>query len=156
RSFDAAAPHPKGLIVQGSDGAFYGTTEDGTVFKISADGTQFSVLHDFNSYYPPGNDGRYPYAGVVEGSDHAFYGTTLLGGESDCGTVFRVTADGSSYTILRSFDCVGPRYPIAGLVEGPDGALYGTTYSGGTSDDGTVFRISKDGLAFDILHAFDG
>src|SRR5262249_14072626 len=83
-------------------------------------------------------------------------GTTLLGGVSDCGTVFRVTADGSSYAVLRSFDCVEAGYPLAGLVEGPDGQLYGTTSSGGPSNDGTVFRISKDGLAFEILHAFDG
>ena len=35
--------------------------------------------------------------------------------------------------------------PYAGLVQGSDGNLYGTTSSGGTNNLGTVFRIGAMG-----------
>jgi uncharacterized repeat protein (TIGR03803 family) len=80
--------------VQGSDGYFYGTTENGgtndsgTVFKISADGaltTLYSFILDTN-----GNDGgAKPVDGLVQGSDGNFYGTTANGGTNFhmCGDV---------------------------------------------------------------------
>jgi len=83
---------PNGLV-QGSDGNFYGTTEEGgtnnygTVFRISPSGTETN-LHSFVGYP---TDGRYPYGGLVQGSDGNFYGTTLSGGEGGNGTVFKLT-----------------------------------------------------------------
>ena len=51
--------------------------------------------------------------------------------------------------------------PESGVIEGSDGALYGTTLYGGASPlssfytaAGTVFRINKDGSGFAILHDF--
>jgi uncharacterized repeat protein (TIGR03803 family) len=46
--------------------------------------------------------------------------------------------------------------PRSQLVEGKDGMLYGTTRSGGTNDFGTVFRLSKDGTGYQVLHEFGG
>ena len=37
---------------------------------------------------------------------------------------------------------------------GPDDALYGTSYWGGASNVGVVFRIETDGSAFGVLHHF--
>ena len=80
-------------LVQGVDGAFYGTTEagvtQGTVFKITSGGT-LTNLHSFNS-----TDGAFPYAGLALGNDGNFYGLTANGGASitcsfGCGTVFRM------------------------------------------------------------------
>ena len=45
--------------------------------------------------------------------------------------------------------------PSAGLVEGTDGGLYGTTQNGGPGDFGTVFRLMPDGT-FTTLHTFSG
>src|SRR5260221_8876051 len=36
--------------------------------------------------------------------------------------------------------------PRAALLEGPDGAFYGTTYAGGDTGNGGVFRVAKDGV----------
>ncbi len=124
---DVSAP-----LVQGSDGAFYGTTSQsdypgyGTVYKLGADGTGFTTLRFFN-----GLDGAFPRrAGLIQGSDGAFYGTTMEGGALNLGTVFKLAADGTGFTTLHSFDGADGSYPAAGLVQGPDGALLGTTIGG--------------------------
>jgi len=52
------------------------------------------------------------------------YGTTELGGSSDNGTVFKLNPDGTSFTVLHSFDYYTTgRDPHAALVQGPDGTL---------------------------------
>ncbi|MEO1253337.1 MAG: choice-of-anchor tandem repeat GloVer-containing protein, partial [Bacteroidota bacterium] len=42
------------------------------------------------------------------------------------------------------------------LVEGSDKLLYGTTFRGGASDLGYIYRIYPDGRNFEIIHEFDG
>jgi uncharacterized repeat protein (TIGR03803 family) len=113
-----------------------------------------------------GSDGANPAAGVIIGTDGALCGTTLAGGSSGFGTVFRLIppgSPGSSWTerILYSFgggsDGVGPSAPLVSS----GGALYGTTFSGGTGNDGTVFSLtaprSPDGAWTEaLLHSFSG
>jgi uncharacterized repeat protein (TIGR03803 family) len=156
-TFDnTSGANPFAGLVQGSDGAFYGTTEhgniSGTVFKVSADGSAFSVLHSFDS----GGNGAVPSAGLIQGSDGAFYGTTQYGGAAGgYGTVSKVSADGSGFAVLHSFDYTNGSYPQAGVVQGSDGAFYGTTLAGGTSTFGTVFKVSADGSSFSVIHSLD-
>ena len=45
--------------------------------------------------------------------------------------------------------------PYAGLVQGTDGALYGTAHQGGSSGYGTVFKLNTDGTGFTVLKNFD-
>jgi uncharacterized repeat protein (TIGR03803 family) len=140
---------PRGGVVQGSDGNFYGTTQDGgtygsgIVFRVSSSGT-YTNLYSFTG---PPYDGAGPYAGLVQGSDGNFYGTTASGGASrncylGCGSVFRISTNGIE-TVLYSF--VGSptdgAVPYAGLIQGSDGNFYGTTYTGGGSY-GTVFKLT--------------
>lgn len=147
---------PRAPLVTDAAGNFYGTTEQGgyygygTVFRLTADGT-LTVLHDFGA----GDDGTAPEAALVLGADGSFYGTTSRGGYYDSGTVFRLAADGSGYTILYDF---GNSYddaatPNAALYAGTDGRLYGTTTYGGYYNNGTVFQITTDGT-LTILHDF--
>ena len=146
----------RGALIEGSDGALYGTTQDGgaygfagIVYKISKDGTGFTKLTDFY-------DGNTPYDGVIEASDGSLYGTTYFGGANGGGVVFKLNTDGTGYVEIHSFGSGGTGYyPRAGLIEGSDGALYGTTYLGGTYGDGIVFRLNRDGTGFRVLHDFD-
>ncbi len=94
-------------------------------------------------------------AALVQGSDGFLYGTTPSGGTSNYGTVFRVAADGSSFTTLVNFNSSNGANPEAPLLEGSDGFLYGTTANGGTSGGGTVFRVAADGSSFSTLVSFD-
>jgi len=123
-----------------------------------------TVLHAFN-----GLDGLYPEAPLVQASDGNFYGTTYSGGDdgNGCaqgcdGTVFKITPQGD-FTLLHTFTAGGGatpyadgRNPSGGLVEGPDGNLYGTTFNGGVGGHyGVFYRISKTGQ-FQNLHQFCG
>jgi uncharacterized repeat protein (TIGR03803 family) len=146
-------------LIQGRDGQLYGTTEsggangDGTAFKVTLGGN-LTDLHDFSGQP---NDGQQPDSGLVQGTDGSFYGTTTNGGTDDYGTVFKVTSEGRQ-TTLYSFLCTGNCHdgaePIAPLVLGADGNLYGTTnQGGGNRAAGTVFRITADG-ALTTLYSF--
>ncbi|MCI0540207.1 MAG: hypothetical protein L0Z50_33800 [Verrucomicrobiales bacterium] len=143
---------PTAVLVEGSDGVLYGTTAyggianasdpngRGTVFKLNKDGSGYTVLHGFAG---AGGDGAYPWAALVEGKDGALYGTTGAGGRNNAGTVYKLNKDGSGYTVLRSFTFTNGdgSNPIAALAAGRDWALYGTSYSGGDMDFGTVFAL---------------
>ena len=139
---------PTGVLVQGTDGNFYGTTSGGgaigygTVFKIAPWG-KLTTLHSFDY-----TDGANPNP-LVQGTDGNFYGTTSIGGASSncpggCGTVFKITPGGTP-TTLHSFDGTDGDEPFAALVQATDGNFYGTTYAGGVNDDGTVFEITAEG-----------
>jgi uncharacterized repeat protein (TIGR03803 family) len=152
--------YPVGKLVEGTDGNYYGTTEEGgadslgTLFKITPTGTE-TILHSFHDG-SVSNDGIQPIGGVVLGSNGIFYGVTNSGGTMNDGTVFSLTSAGL-VTILHSFGdgTVGGDgvAPLAGLVVGGDGNLYGTTSQGGTAGVGTVFKITPTGT-LTILHSF--
>ena len=133
---------PIGALVQLPDGTFYGTASVGgadgygTVFQITTAGT-FTKLHDFD-----GADGSDPQAALVAAGDGNFYGTTYYGGLNDEGTVYEMNPATGEFASLLSFSRSAGQYPGGPLLLATDGALYGTTFAGGPSDDGVVFRDS--------------
>jgi uncharacterized repeat protein (TIGR03803 family) len=149
--------NPVGLI-QGGDGNFYGITSKGgtsnlgTVFEITSAGVE-TVLH---SFVGGATDGSLPAGALIQGSDGNFYGTTSNGGTNGYGTVFRITPAGIE-TVLYSFagGTTDGISPSAALIQGSDGNFYGTTQAGGTSNSGTVFKITPLGVET-VLHFFAG
>ena len=146
-----------GLVLAGS--TLYGTTggdnwlDHGTVFTINTDGSGFAVLKRFTG---SASDGAWPHADLVM-ADGVLYGTTLRGGSSDSGVVFKVNTDGSGYAALKDFGSSGSdgNGPWGGLALAGS-TLYGTTYWGGTSGLGVVFRVNTDGSGFAVLKHFTG
>jgi uncharacterized repeat protein (TIGR03803 family) len=97
--------------------------------------------------------------------DGVLYGTARTGGAHDFGTVFSLKLDGGVWTktVLHSFagGQNDGQYPAAGVVFGPDGALYGTTQTGGADAGalGTVFRLARRATGpwrLSLLHRFEG
>ena len=169
---------PYGTLVQAANGDFYGTTINGgdngsgTVFKITPTGA-LTVVYSFCSQSDCA-DGGSPYAGLVLATDGDFYGTTSSGGSvgaraycfqgGGCGTVFKLTSDGT-LTTLYSFcsqsGCSDGGAPYAGLIQATNGNFYGTTPSGGGPSGsceapgcGTIFEITPSGT-LKTLHVFD-
>jgi uncharacterized repeat protein (TIGR03803 family) len=129
---------PRAGLIQGSDGNFYGTTEEGgakdrgTIFKITPEGG-LTTLYNFCSQSDC-SDGATPYAGLIQASDMDFYGTTKNGGAFKKGAIFKITAAGN-FTTLYSFcslsGCSDGTHPYAALLQATNGNLYGTTEDGG-------------------------
>jgi uncharacterized repeat protein (TIGR03803 family) len=149
--------YPPGALVQGRDGALYGTTQlagasnSGTVFRIGSDGLGYTVLHAFSDW----PDGAVPQAGLIQGSDGVLYGTTSQGGDYAGGTVFRLQTNGMDYSVVRSFAFTPDGIcPQAALTQGSDGRLYGTTVIGGTAGAGSIFGLDTDGNNYRQLHSF--
>ncbi len=147
---------PTFTVLQGQDGNLYGVSEEqyngqyGAFFKISSSG-QFNVLHDFAN-----SDGTSPNLPTL-GTDGNFYGTALFGGTHNLGVVYKLTPSGA-ITVLHSFGGYANgdgAYPVGVLVQGNDGNFYGTTKQGGTSNEGTVYKINSAGTSYTILHDFD-
>jgi uncharacterized repeat protein (TIGR03803 family) len=93
------------------------------------------------------SNGSYPQSALVQGRDGNLYGTTLSGGTYLKGTAFQMTKKGQlgTFSFCSQTACPG-RALQSGLVLGPDGSFYGTTFNGGAnSDHGTIFKISSDG-----------
>jgi uncharacterized repeat protein (TIGR03803 family) len=141
-----------GVLIQGSDGNFYGTTAyggsigNGTVFKLTPSG-DFTVLHSFSSI-----SGGYVPSSLVQGSDGSFYGTTTYGSEGisyQDGTVFKLDSSGN-YTVLHSLDGGDDGGNPQSLIQGIDGNFYGTT---GSLAGGKIFKIDSSGN-FNVIFSF--
>jgi uncharacterized repeat protein (TIGR03803 family) len=121
------------------------------VFKLTRPvppATQWTdtVLYSF-CRLPSCGDGDQPVAGLVFDSSGALYGTTFHGGTTGYGTVFKLTPPAApatqwTETVLHSFGTSQGAFSRGGVSFGSKGALYGTTEYGGTSGDGTVFKLT--------------
>jgi uncharacterized repeat protein (TIGR03803 family) len=159
--FDGAVPTG---IVQGRDGAFYGTTTygggpgissldpgAGTIFRIDAAG-KLSVLFVF-----PGWERGYRPGPLMQGSDGALYGTAVGGSSLYArfpGIVYRFDPATGDYRILHTFVISDGRDPTGKLFQTADGFFYGTTNEGGAWNSGVVYRVDATG-SFKIVHTFD-
>jgi uncharacterized repeat protein (TIGR03803 family) len=149
--------YPPSGVIRDTAGNLYGTTfyggtpGNGTVFKLDASGNK-TVLHAFTTTH---GDGRSPSAGLLLNGG-VFYGTTIAGGTSTSGTVFKMDQNNKTETVLYSF--TGGQdggAPSSGLISDASGNLYGTTFYGGTSVYGTVFKVDANGKET-VLYSFTG
>lgn len=151
--------YPVGVIL-GTDGNYYGTTlginapnagsgQAGAIWQLTPTGV-LTTLHVFGW-----SDGAQPLGPPVQAPDGYFYGTASSGGASGEGVIYRVSAAGD-YSVLYSFTGgVDGGSPRASLIVGKDGNLYGSTYLGGSSGFGTLFRVTTAGV-LTTLHSFTG
>jgi uncharacterized repeat protein (TIGR03803 family) len=125
----------------------------GVVFKLNTTGKE-TVLHTFLG---GPSDGANPAGGLVRDAQGNFYGTTNYGHEpAGYGTVFEFSKTGKE-TVLHAFSggSSDGANPLGGLIRDNDGNLYGTTIAAGSSDNGTIFKVSKAGKET-VLHSFAG
>ncbi len=135
------------LTLVGSD--LYGLTrsgganDDGTLFRISPSGA-YTALGAFSGI--SGNQtGRAPRAPLLAHSDGKLYGSTEFGGANDQGVLFRVSTNGSGYSVLHTFDDLTGSKPSGALAEASDASIWGTTATGGNNGLGTLFSITPNG-----------
>ncbi len=126
-------------------------------FTPSTQGQTFTVLHTFGG---PDGDNSNHGAGLTWDSAGNLYGTTDFGGYlacngAGCGTVYKLDRNGKETVLHRFRGTPDGAYPFAGVIRDAAGNLYGTTLEGGTSGNGTVFKVDSTGNET-VLHSFTG
>lgn len=119
---------------------FGGATGNGSVFSLPVTGGTATTLLSFT-----GVSGAFPGempCGSLILSGETFYGTTYLGGANNDGDVFCINTDGSGYQDLHDFNGTDGKEPDYESLVLNGSTLYGTTYSGGADNDGTVFALT--------------
>ncbi len=134
--------NPNGAMLY-THGALYGTTtfggahNVGTVFKLGLDGSE-SVLYSFNGVL----DGARPFGGLTVVNGKLVGTTSGGGGGCGCGTIFAIDFNGKE-TTLHKFDGFHDGENAQDTLLYTRGALFGTTYTGGSGNYGTVFRLDN-------------
>jgi uncharacterized repeat protein (TIGR03803 family) len=152
---------PRAALLADRNGALYGTTAEGgfgcvygcgTVFKLTPGERGFteSIIYRFRG----GADGGQPLAALIAGKDDGLIGTAAAGGNpgcgNGCGVVFRLTPERTGYAQSVLYHFRGGHdgdIPVGSVIADADGALYGTTFYGGSSacgalGCGTVFKLT--------------
>ena len=106
-------------------------------------------------------DGAIPIGNPVVDKHGNIYGTTESGGAYGVGVVYRMQPKGSGYSESVAFNFgleIDGEYPYGGLIMDNKGALYGTTYVGGSAGQGTVFKLTPSGSGYkgSTLYSFQG
>jgi uncharacterized repeat protein (TIGR03803 family) len=170
---------PGAALIADPSGNLYGTTVRGgttsgcgglgcgTVFALSPPGAQGGTWSEAVLYRFTGNqDGGSPGAGLLRDGNGNLYGTAEAGGSMGGGVVFELSPPGAgqtdwTQTVLHAF-ASSAGSPVAGLIFGPAGVLYGATETGGTGGSaGTVFALTppaagKTKWAARTIFSFDG
>ena len=160
---DDIGQNPIAGLVEGSDGALYGTTAhggssaggDGTIFKLTVDSNgdgSLQTLHSFNGF-GDGSDAEAPLLPAGDGT--SFYGTTASGNVNNNGEVFKISSDGT-FSVVHNFGNDWGKALYSGVTFGPGHFLYGVTWGGGAYNSGTIYALDPDSGTVNFLHSFNG
>jgi uncharacterized repeat protein (TIGR03803 family) len=144
-----------GLTPDGN-GDFFGTEQYGGsngwggIFEFTPGTTNFTVLWSFTD----GADGAEPETAPTFGSDGNIYGTSSGDGNTNYGAVFYLDTFGDFNVIYSFTGTPDGANPSGTLLEVSPGVFYGTTYSGGNENQGTIYEATSGGY-YQIIHNFD-
>jgi uncharacterized repeat protein (TIGR03803 family) len=151
---------PHGSLIADSNN-LYGMTylggayNYGTIFKIKTNGSGFLRLLSFNG----SSNGKNPTGSLLLDSTF-LYGMTPYGGTNNKGIIFKIKTDGTGFVKLLDFDGATNGANPQGSLISDSLFLYGITRFGGINDNGTIFKIKRDGTGylklFDFNNSTDG
>ncbi|WP_431136801.1 choice-of-anchor tandem repeat GloVer-containing protein [Psychroserpens mesophilus] len=153
---------PRASLLEASNGKLYGTAfrggsnELGMLFEFDLSTNTFAKKHDFGQVL-----GGTPLGDLVQASNNKIYGMTSVGGEGvfmgtevAVGTIFEYDITTENYIKIHDFNFEDGAFPNGGLIEGPNGKLYGMTLNGGFQDGGVIFEYDFT-TGFNKLHEFE-
>ncbi len=151
-----------------SGNGFFGTSFAGgnngvgTVFSVQTNGS-ISVLRHFSAVHADTatNSGGASPTALLALAGGTLYGTTTAGGAGANGTIYSLTTNGVTFSVMYNFNIlhsqtgtnVDGAVPSGGLIISGS-RLYGTASAGGTGGSGVVFSIGTNGAGFTTLRSF--
>ena len=160
---------PAGSIILDANGAIYGACFSGgafgygSIYQMVADDQDNWTVNTLHSFNRDQKDGYNPLSGPVFDAAGNLYGATQQGGSKGFGIVYQLSKDAQGSWKEKLVHTFNPAngldggYPVASLLIGADGALYGTTKSGGKSGFyGIAFKLELISGRWkeSILHSF--
>ena len=153
--------NPAAELLSDKLGNIWGTTaaggslNSGVVFKINALTKVFTLVFEFT-----GPNGRNPSGRLVLDESGILWGTTSEGGSEQGGTIFKINPMNSVLTTVVNFTGTSGAFlgdgPSTGLTADGLGFFWGTTYEGGDSNRGTLFKIKPANGSFVHVASFSG
>jgi uncharacterized repeat protein (TIGR03803 family) len=140
-----------------------GVGGNGVIYRLSFTKGAWvdTVLYSFTGQNGDGS-GLY-WIDLIGDKSGNIYGATSFGGTNGTGTVWELVKGSNGYTekILYEFGAAGSgdgNSPYGGLAMDSKGNLYGTTLNGGSSNQGAVYAITKQGTSWKetVVHNFTG
>ncbi|MCB0793171.1 MAG: hypothetical protein KDB88_00410, partial [Flavobacteriales bacterium] len=134
--------NPVGRMVLAANGRLYGTTlaggtalpPGGVIFEFNPPNTYTKKL-DLSSVATGSN----PIAGLYRASNNLLYGVTQNGGTGSAGRLFSYNTTTNALAVLHDFSTTDGKTPQGELVQANNGKLYGTTQTGGATNQGVIF-----------------
>ena len=148
--------HIRGVI-SASNGKIYGLTErggiygGGTIFQIDPSTNSFLKLHDFH----PNTEGSNPICSLMEYNGF-LYGTLSQVGAYGAGSIFKFEIQTKKVIIAHHFYGGTGISPRGTLMLATNGFIYGTTVSGGSGSQGTLFQFNPINNTLYTLVNFNG
>jgi len=159
---------PGNPVALDTHGNLYGDAPDGgahgegVVYQLSFHHDHWvqKVIHAFTG----GNDGGVGSLGpLLIDSAGDIFGVTEIGGFHQAGTAFKITPGPNgtwTYNVIYAFKgSPDAAFPYGGLIADASGNLYGTTYFGGASGNGSVYELmprATGKYADRVLYSFTG
>ncbi len=138
--------NPNGTLVQAANGKLYGmtysggTSNYGVLFEYTIATSTLVKKIDFNN----NSNGSRPYGSLMLASDGYLYGMTFAGGGNTDGILFMYNTTSGTLTPKITFaGTSNGRFPYGGLVQASSGLMYGLTYMGGATDQGSLFEYNS-------------
>src|SRR5205085_2708681 len=127
-----------------------GINGGGTIVKMNPDGSGFSKVYDF--IY---DTGSLPVGNLLQTSNGKLYGACYDGGIWGSCVIFSYDPSDNSYSDL--FDFEGPEgdFPLSGLIEAPNGKLYGVTSDGGKDGAGVIYSFDPSDNTYTDLYELE-
>ena len=127
-----------------------GATNAGTLIKINPDGTGLTKFYDFNE-----SNGSSPMGTVLQASNGKVYATCINGGQDSSCVIYCYNPDSGTYTNVWSFDIVHGDFPMSGLIQAPDGILYGAASQGNPTGNGVIYSFNTTTNVYTDLYELD-
>jgi uncharacterized repeat protein (TIGR03803 family) len=149
---------PYATLTAAGNGIYYGTTEyggsfnRGSIFQFDSATGSIALQDSFT-----GPNGSGPRAALTAAGNGIYYGTTFCGGTIVCtGTIFQFDSATGSFTLQGILPGSNGARPYAPLTAAGNGIYYGTTWTGGSNDTGSVFQFDSATGSITLQDSFTG